>query len=234
VIDGYTALLAPNGDAIYLAFSGLLRTAFQPGAIIQDMPCTITGGAGRFAGATGTGRIIVLLNLQTFEAIGDIDGTLILPAVTPAPTDPSGQVALSVTGQASSLRIPEEPPVDNVQVRLTGRSQAPSSGGVRFTGAHILKRDEHGQAIAIDEGNASITFGNGPDELYIIYNAVQIGADQTGPPFQGLFFITGGRGRFKSANGLGGITFSPKGSRMTITLGGSIVPNAGLSNQVQQ
>jgi len=191
-------------------------------------------GAGRFAGATGTGRIIVLLNLQTFEAIGDIDGTLILPAVTPPPTDPSGQVALSVTGQASSLRIPEEPPVDNVQVRLTGRSQAPSSGGVRFTGAHILKRDEHGQAIAIDEGNASITFGNGPDELYIIYNAVQIGADQTGPPFQGLFFITGGRGRFKSANGLGGITFSPRGSRMTITLGGSIVPNAGLSNQVQQ
>src|SRR5262249_53355079 len=53
VTDGIYAETAANGDAIHGSFSGLIRPSEKPGFVILEGIGLITGGRGRFVGATG-------------------------------------------------------------------------------------------------------------------------------------------------------------------------------------
>jgi hypothetical protein len=63
-INNATAVItAANGDAIFLRFSGLVRSTGC------DHQFVVTGGKGRFAGATGSGKATGDLKALTFEGM---------------------------------------------------------------------------------------------------------------------------------------------------------------------
>jgi hypothetical protein len=51
--DGIGALTAANGDALFISFTGLLRVTAT--GLAAESSYVVTGGRGRFAGATGSG-----------------------------------------------------------------------------------------------------------------------------------------------------------------------------------
>jgi hypothetical protein len=51
--DGVGVLTAANGDALFISFSGLSRATAT--TAMAEGPYIVTGGSGRFAGATGSG-----------------------------------------------------------------------------------------------------------------------------------------------------------------------------------
>lgn len=53
--NGIGVLMAENGDAIFLAFSGPVRSTADPNVFAPETTFTVTGGKGRFLGATGSG-----------------------------------------------------------------------------------------------------------------------------------------------------------------------------------
>jgi hypothetical protein len=59
VTDGTAVLAAANGDALFLAYSGLAsgNPAVEGEKGRQELAFIVTGGRGRFAGATGSGVI---------------------------------------------------------------------------------------------------------------------------------------------------------------------------------
>lgn len=68
---------AANGDTLTASFTGLGTPTATPGIASIVETATITGGTGRFAGATGSfivERIVDLINLQT---TGSFEGTII-------------------------------------------------------------------------------------------------------------------------------------------------------------
>ena len=68
---------AANGDTLRASFTGLGTPTATPGIASIVETATITGGTGRFAGATGSfivERIVDLINLQTS---GSFEGTII-------------------------------------------------------------------------------------------------------------------------------------------------------------
>ena len=68
---------AANGDTLRASFTGLGTPTATPGIASLVETATITGGTGRFAGATGSfivERIVDLINLQT---TGSFEGTII-------------------------------------------------------------------------------------------------------------------------------------------------------------
>jgi hypothetical protein len=68
---------AANGDTLRASFTGLGTPTATPGIASIVETATITGGTGRFAGATGSfivERIVDLINLQT---TGSFEGTII-------------------------------------------------------------------------------------------------------------------------------------------------------------
>jgi hypothetical protein len=74
VSNGIGALVAANGDAVYLRFAGLVRTPTS-----ADFGYTITGGRGRFKGATGSGVIRCVRDLQKQEQLRIFEGTISRP-----------------------------------------------------------------------------------------------------------------------------------------------------------
>jgi hypothetical protein len=73
ISDGTSALVAANGDAVFLTYSGLLSGA---GA---QFGYTITGGRGRFKGATGSGVVLCVRDKAKNEFVRTFDGTLSAP-----------------------------------------------------------------------------------------------------------------------------------------------------------
>jgi hypothetical protein len=68
---------AANGDTLKAPFTGLGTPTATPGIASIVETATITGGTGRFAGATGSfivERIVDLINLQT---TGSFEGTIV-------------------------------------------------------------------------------------------------------------------------------------------------------------
>jgi hypothetical protein len=69
---------AANGDTLRASFTGLGTPTATPGIASIVETATITGGTGRFAGATGSfivERIVDLINLQT---TGSFEGTIVV------------------------------------------------------------------------------------------------------------------------------------------------------------
>jgi len=71
---GRMTLTAANGDVLVAAFAG--QGAPQGALARIEETATITGGTGRFAGATGTLTIVRLLDQSTGISAGSLDGTI--------------------------------------------------------------------------------------------------------------------------------------------------------------
>ena len=73
------ALIAANGDMIFGEGVGQGTPTSTPGLISIVETYTITGGTGRFAGATGNFTVERLLDRATLVSSGTISGTIVLP-----------------------------------------------------------------------------------------------------------------------------------------------------------
>jgi hypothetical protein len=72
-------LIAANGDMIFGEGSGQGTPTGTPGFVSIVETYTITGGTGRFDGATGNFTVERLINRATFASSGTISGTIELP-----------------------------------------------------------------------------------------------------------------------------------------------------------
>ena len=70
---------AANGDRLIATFKGQAKTTPTPGVIAIVETATITGGTGRFAGATGGFICQRLFNRVTGKTTGSFQGTISFP-----------------------------------------------------------------------------------------------------------------------------------------------------------
>jgi hypothetical protein len=73
---GSGQLIAANGDIIAFTIAGT-SVALEPGVGSITEVDTITGGTGRFAGATGTFTVMRLLDMETGITSGSMQGVVI-------------------------------------------------------------------------------------------------------------------------------------------------------------
>ena len=75
---GSSVFTAANGDSLTTDITGLGTPTANPDvhSIVEDH--TITGGTGRFAGATGSFIRTYLLNIVTGVTSGSFDGTIVI------------------------------------------------------------------------------------------------------------------------------------------------------------
>ena len=71
--------VAANGDSLFAEGSGQATPTETPGVMRIVETYTITGGTGRFAGASGTFTVERMVNQATRETSGTMNGTIILP-----------------------------------------------------------------------------------------------------------------------------------------------------------
>jgi hypothetical protein len=76
VTDGSFTITAANGDTIYGTYSGQAAATDKPGVITYDVTGPITGGTGRFEGATGTLNFLGVADLSTGVLSETITGTI--------------------------------------------------------------------------------------------------------------------------------------------------------------
>jgi hypothetical protein len=76
---GYYEFTAANGDTVYAEFTGQASPTATPGVLYIVETATITGGTGRFAGATGTFIVERLYNRIDGTTIGHFAGTISAP-----------------------------------------------------------------------------------------------------------------------------------------------------------
>ena len=70
---------AANGDILFTAGSGVGRPTATPGINQIVEVYTITGGTGRFAGASGSFTVERLINLGTGVTSGTFEGNIVIP-----------------------------------------------------------------------------------------------------------------------------------------------------------
>lgn len=76
--SGIFLFTAANGDTVFGTISG--QATFTPPNVLAIVElATITGGTGRFAGATGSFTVARLKNTVTGETIADFEGTISSP-----------------------------------------------------------------------------------------------------------------------------------------------------------
>ena len=71
--------VAANGDSLFAEGSGQATPTDDPSVFMVVETYTITGGTGRFAGATGSFTEERRVNIQTGVTSGTISGSIILP-----------------------------------------------------------------------------------------------------------------------------------------------------------
>ena len=76
---GSAQLIAANGDSIFTTIVGSSEPSGTPGVLSITEINTITGGTGRFAGATGTFTTVRLVNLATGFTSGSFHGMITSP-----------------------------------------------------------------------------------------------------------------------------------------------------------
>jgi hypothetical protein len=77
--DGVGAFTSANGDDLFITFSGLIRPTTKSDVIASEGACTITGGRGRFKGATGSGAINMEMNVAQNTVTVSLEGTISAP-----------------------------------------------------------------------------------------------------------------------------------------------------------
>jgi hypothetical protein len=70
---------AANGDKVYAEFTGLATPTAIPGVLYIEETATITGGTGRFAGATGSFTSERLYDMIEGTTTGSFEGTISSP-----------------------------------------------------------------------------------------------------------------------------------------------------------
>ena len=81
---GSIAFTAANGDILTADYTGQGSTTATPGVLSIVENAFISGGTGRFAGATGTFRITRLFEFATLKTAGSFDGTISSPGAKQA------------------------------------------------------------------------------------------------------------------------------------------------------
>jgi hypothetical protein len=76
---GYYEFTAANGDKVYAEFTGIATPTAIPGVLYIEETATITGGTGRFAGATGSFTSERLYDMVALTTIGSFEGTISKP-----------------------------------------------------------------------------------------------------------------------------------------------------------
>jgi hypothetical protein len=71
--------VAANGDSLFAEGSGQATPTETPGVLKIVETYTITGGTGRFAGASGTFTVERTISQATKETSGTMNGTIIFP-----------------------------------------------------------------------------------------------------------------------------------------------------------
>ena len=79
VDGGVGVLTAANGNAVFFTYAGLLRPPTTPGVLDLEDHLTITGGTGRFASATGSGVLNVVIDFSKPQAVGTFEGMITAP-----------------------------------------------------------------------------------------------------------------------------------------------------------
>jgi hypothetical protein len=70
---------AANGDTLYATFTGQATPTAIPGVLYIEETATITGGTGRFAGATGSFIAERWYDTAAGTTVGDFEGTISTP-----------------------------------------------------------------------------------------------------------------------------------------------------------
>jgi hypothetical protein len=73
---GTYVFTAANGDMLFADFTGKATPTAIPGVLYIEETATITGGTGRFAGATGSFTCERLFDTITGTTTGSFDGTI--------------------------------------------------------------------------------------------------------------------------------------------------------------
>ena len=76
--EGHATWVAANGDCLFTTGSGEATPTDDPGILSIEGTETITGGTGRFEGATGSFTGVRLLNESTGVSSGSFTGTITL------------------------------------------------------------------------------------------------------------------------------------------------------------
>jgi hypothetical protein len=76
---GYYEFTAANGDTLIAHFTGAASPTATPGVIYIVETANITGGTGRFAGATGSFVVERLFDRIAGTTIGSFEGTISTP-----------------------------------------------------------------------------------------------------------------------------------------------------------
>jgi hypothetical protein len=71
--------VAANGDSLFAEGSGQATPTEDPSVFVVVETYTITGGTGRFAGATGSFTETRRVNIGTGVTSGTMDGTIVIP-----------------------------------------------------------------------------------------------------------------------------------------------------------
>ena len=77
---GFYQFVAANGDTLSASFTGQVNPI--PGGLADVEIATITGGTGRFAGATGSFTVTRLKDTVTFVTTGSFEGTISSPGAS--------------------------------------------------------------------------------------------------------------------------------------------------------
>jgi hypothetical protein len=67
---------AANGDKVYAEFTGLAMPTATPGVLYIEETATVTGGTGRFAGATGSFTVERLFDTVAGTTEGSFEGSI--------------------------------------------------------------------------------------------------------------------------------------------------------------
>jgi hypothetical protein len=76
---GYYEFTAANGDTVYAEFTGQATPTATAGVISIKETATITGGTGRFAGASGSFVVERLYDRIAGTTVGSFEGTISTP-----------------------------------------------------------------------------------------------------------------------------------------------------------
>jgi hypothetical protein len=76
---GVLVLTAANGDAVFFTFAGVVSPPTTPGVLRLEEPMTITGGKGRFVGATGSGVLNIAIDYSKGQATATFEGMITAP-----------------------------------------------------------------------------------------------------------------------------------------------------------
>jgi hypothetical protein len=77
--EGVGVLTGANGDAVFFTYSGLVHPPTTPGVRNLEDHLTFTGGKGRFAGATGSGVLNVVIDFSKPQATASFEGMITAP-----------------------------------------------------------------------------------------------------------------------------------------------------------